>query len=1090
MKIVFVLFFMGFISMSTSVFSQNQTLTLREQNASLHEIFKEIEKQSGCRFFYNDELVDVKKTVSIDVTNASIDEVLNIILGGTDLRYKRMENNLIVVSSSALLQQSIVSGNVTDASGALLPGVNIAIEGTSVGVVSDFEGKYSINVPNGEAVLAFSFVGFATQRITVGSRTVINVVLHELAQEMDEVVVIGYGTQKKVNLTGAVAAVKIDEKMASRSVTSLSSGLFGLLPGLNVQQSTGMAGYDGASLQIRGLGSVNNANPLIVVDGMPDVNINRINMSDVESVSVLKDAASSAIYGSRAANGVVLITTKTGKSNEKAKINYTGSYAISDISNFYPFFSDYPKSIAMEMRAAGAGNQATGFREGSMEQWMAMGMIDPFLFPNTNQFDVGFRQGSIQNHSISAQGGTEKFAFFLSTGVMKEKGIVVFNDYDRYNFRLNLDYKIRNNITVGSRMDGQWTKGAYGRYGLFESNVAIAGITIYDPETGHYGGAMAVGEDSMADNILAEYLVYKDLQNEQQYNGNVYGIWEIIKGLKARVDYSLHFFNKFTNNIQNGLQLWNFQTNQLVRTSNEGTRVSQTSYQGYKTLFQGQISYDRELFKGHRLSVLAVAAQEYWFERDLNASRRDLLHSSLSELNAALQTTVTTGGSSSSEGLLSYIGRLNYTMYDKYLLEVNFRYDGSSKFISDKQFGFFPSIAAGWRVSEERFFDPLKSVVNQAKIRISYGSLGNNAGVGRTEQQETLGTTNYNLNGTIVNGFSNFKLINSSLSWEATRVTNLGLDMGFFNNRLSAEFDLYDKLTTGMIRPSDLSMMLGGYSAPRINIGELRNRGLEINLNWQSQIGKVHYSINFNAAWNRNKLEKWNEYLSRGNVFIDMPYHFVYGYEAEANLVQSWNEIYNAPLQTTSTSWMAPGDLLLKDVNGDGQVTAEDYKASPNKYRDRSSGQYGLTLSAQWKGFDLWTLLQASTGRYNYWLDDFNTVNVRAGRMVFIPSHWTDTWTLDNRNASLPRMVTGSGGRNRDASSFWLYNTSYLRMRNLQLGYSLPKQWIQKIRIENFRIYLSAENLFTLTKWPGIDPEVTDTHPLIKTFSIGLNIGL
>ncbi|MDR1154178.1 MAG: TonB-dependent receptor [Bacteroidales bacterium] len=996
-------------------------------------------------------------------------------------------------------QGMMITGTVTDSNGPL-PGVNISVKGTALGAASDVNGQYRITVPSADAVLVFSFMGYTTREIPVGDRREISIALEEDTRQIEEVVVVGYGTQKKVNLTGAVSAVKVDEKMASRSITNVSSSLSGLVPGLIVQQSTGFAGFDGASLQIRGLGTVNNSNPLIVVDGMPDVDINRINVSDIESISVLKDAASSAIYGSRAANGVILITTKTGKTNEKARINYTGSYAIAEMSNFYEYLADYSRAMTMQMRASASGNQTSGFREGSAEQWLAMSMVDPVLFPNTNQYDEMFQRGSVQNHTLSASGGTEKFNFYVSGGVMKQKGTQINNTHDRYNFRVNLDYKIRDNISVGARMDGQWSNSVYPRGAGLESaglRYAVSGVLNVHPETGQYGGAMAYGENGSAGNMVAEYTVYHNNRNQQQYNGNIYGTWEIIKGLRARADYSLRYYNQFTNSFNDPTIQWNFQTGTQSRTMIAGNAgVSQEIRQGYKTLLQGQLSYDREIFPGHQLSVMGVVAEEYWFDRRLAGSRNDRLHPSLSELDAALQATQTSNSWSSTEGLLSWIGRLNYTMYDRYLLEANFRYDGSSKFSKGHQWGFFPSVALGWRISEEGFFEGLKSVVNQAKIRASVGSLGNNSLDqnsilnDRGEQQQVMTNTNYIMNGSLVKGFSNTKMINPELSWESTRAINIGLDLGFFKNKLTVELDLYDRLTTNMIRPSDFSTILSGYSAPRKNIGNMRNRGIELNLNWQSSISDFRYSINFNGYLNRNTLEEWNEFLGKGWVYLDMPYQFVYGYVTQDQLIQSWNEIYNAPLQ--GATYMAPGDILFMDLNGDGQVTGEDRKAE-TRNRYKASGSYGLTLMMQWKGFDLQTLIQASSGRWDYWRDVYNDMAIPADRMGFQTFHWNDTWTLDNRSASLPRIITGSGGRNGDESTFWLDNAGFIRMKNLQFGYNLPDRWVQKVRLDHFRIYFSTENLFTLSKWRGVDPDKYrdwDPYPLSKTFSIGLNIGL
>ena len=992
-----------------------------------------------------------------------------------------------------------IKGIVTDETGETVIGASVFVKGTTAGTITDIDGNFSLEVSE-STILTVSFIGYIPQDIPVKGQTSLNIVLKENTQALDEVVVVGYGTQKKVNMTGAVAAVKMDEAIGSRTITDVSSGLSGLVPGLTVQQRSGFSGFGGAALQVRGLGSVNNADPLIVVDGMPDVDINSLNMNDIESISVLKDAASSAVYGSRAANGVILVTTKTGKGQSKAKINYTGSYAWSKAADFYPYLDDYSRAMRMQIVGAESGNTSTGFRQASVEQWMAMSMVDPILFPNTDQYDEMFQTGGVMNHTISASGSSDKVNFFVSAGIMDEDGLQIHNDYQRYNIRTNIDYKIRDNITVGVKMDGAWKNITYPRdKGLETASLryAISGILNKHPETGQYGGAMAYGENSSAGNMVAEYEVYSSEREQQEYNGTLYGIWEIIKGLSVDVSYGLRYHNRFTRTYTTPSNTYNFQTGDVARKMPSVDEINNEIVQGHKTLFQGKINFQREIFPGHDLAVMAAATQEYWFKRELYGRRLDKLYPSLTELNAASTASQTNRGLSEEEGLLSYLGRLNYTLYDRYLFEATFRYDGSSRFVKGHQYGFFPSVAVGWRLSEEPFFDKYKDIFNNVKFRASYGTLGNNSGVRRYEQKNTLKTTNYVYGGSLVKGFSANKMINPLLSWESTSVFNVGLDLGFLNNQLTAEIDYYDRLTTDMIRPSDHSTLLYGYDAPNRNIGEMRNRGVEMNLNWRQSLGDFRYNVNLNASYNTNKLEKWNDRLSRGWIYLDMPYHFVYSYEAYSGLAQSWNDIYNRPYQ--GGAYIAPGDVMVKDLNGDGRITDLDQKAYENRYRDEPTIQYGLTLAMSYKGFDFSALLQGGLARWDFWTDEFNTVNVPADRFGFQQFHWDDTWNLDNRNASLPRITTGStGSYNTMETSYYLQNASYLRFKNLQIGYAIPANILNKITIDRARIFVSAENLFTVTGWKGIDPEKPkydwknngnyDLYPLVKTISVGLNI--
>ncbi len=999
---------------------------------------------------------------------------------------------LLMCIGAASAQERAVSGTVNDHLGDPIIGANVKVKGGQTGTITDIDGNFRLNAsPN--ATFVVSFIGYITKEVTLKGQSHITITLTEDSKTLDEVVVVGYGTQKKVNLTGSVAAVKIDESIASRSITNVSSGLAGMVPGLVVSQSTGLAGANGASLQIRGLGSINEANPLIVVDGMPDVDINRVNMNDIESISVLKDAASSAIYGSRAANGVILITTKNGVGQTKSKVNYTGSYAWSNPVEFYEYMADYSRALSMHLRAAGTGAGSTNFRQGTVEQWMSMSMVDPILFPNTNQFDEMFRTGTIANHTVSASGGSDKTNFYLSVGIMDEKGLQIHNDYTRYNMRLNLDHKLKDNFKIGMKTDGSWSDGDIPRSNGLENaglKYAVSGVLNKHPETGQYGGSMAYGENPSAGNTLSEYEAYKTQRTRQEFNGTGYAEWEAIKGLKVNVSYALSYYNQFSKVVQNPLQQWNFQTNMVSRTmpDNGGDGISNTSLQGYKTLFQGRINYDKEIFTGHKLSAMLVAAEEFWFKREFYAWRKDRLHPSLEELSAGSTAQQTNWGYSESEGLRSFIGRLNYAAYDKYLLELNFRYDGSSRFSKGHRYGFFPSAAVGWRMSEEAFFAPLRNVVSNAKIRASIGSLGNNAGVGRFEQSNTMATTQYINDGKVVQGFSANKMINQDLSWESTRVINIGFDLGLFNNKLTAELDWYERYTYDMIRQSSISSILSGFSAPRVNIADMRNRGIEANLTWRSKIGKVDYSINVNGSYNVNKLITWGDHLDKGWIAVDLPYRFLYIYEADPTLVQSWNQIYNAPYQG---AYVAPGDILRHDLNGDGQVNGEDKKAWKDRYRESPLGQFGITLNAAYKGFDIQALFQGSYGRWDVWLDDFNNVTIPADRYAFQTFHWTNTWSLDNRNATLPRMVTGSGGSNREESTYWAQQTSYLRLRNLQMGYAIPAKVLNKLGFSRTRLFVSGENLFTFTGWKGIEPEKNhdrDAYPLVKTYSVGLNI--
>lgn len=1001
----------------------------------------------------------------------------------------------ITLCAHTLHAQHSVNGRVYDSSNEPVIGATIMVKNTTNGTTTDLDGNYTIANVNNDDILVFSYLGYNDQEIKVGDKTVIDVTMQESSIALEQVVVVGYGQQKKVNLTGAVSAVSVDESLSGRSITNASTALQGLIPGLTVTQSSGMAGNNQSEILIRGLGTINDASPLIVVDDMPDVDINRLNMEDIESISVLKDAAASSIYGSRGANGVILIKTKSGKGAGKTSVTFSGTYGFEKPIRSYSFLSDYAQALEVHRRASAANNIAESsqqYSKGTVDQWLALGMIDPVRYPNTDWWDIIMRTGTIQNYNVSATGGNDAANFYASIGYLKQKGLQINNDYDRYNARFNFDYKLFKNLTTGVRLDGNWSNFQYalsngftgGSSGNMDMQYAIAGITPYDPEIDAYGGVMAIGEDPTAFNPLEYFNNHLKNKDEQQLNGSMYLDWEPIKGLHARVDYSLRYTNSFEKQADNPNQAYNFQTEQYTKWYvNESAGISNRSETAYKTLLNARLNYNKTFADNHTINALFVYSEEYWYERYLYASRADRIHPNLSEIDAALTKTQDTGGCSYTEGLRSYIGRINYNAFDRYLLELNLRVDGSSKFQPGYQYGFFPSASVGWRFSEEKWLKPhVSGWMDSGKLRMSYGGLGNNSSVLRDEQQELLYANNYMIDGEIAKGFVYSKMLNPDLTWEKTSVLNVGLDFVFFNSRLSTELDFYDRLTTGMIQQSDLSIHLSGaYEAPRTNIGVLRNRGLEGNFTWRDHVSDFNYSVNFNISYNASRLENWAEFLDKGDVFINMPYQFLYTY-LDTGIAQSFPEIYG-----TTVQWAQPGDILRVDVNGDGQISDEDRVAFVNRMQNMPTTNFGLNLQMSWKGFDLSMLFQGTAGRWDFWITKFNSVNIPAQRYASTEEHVTNPWTYDNRDGEWPRLAFSSS--NQASSTFWLDNLAYLRMKNLMFGYTIPPKITRKFFVNNLRIYYSTENLFTITNYRGLDPEKTDRgdmYPMVSSHSFGI----
>jgi TonB-dependent starch-binding outer membrane protein SusC len=1005
-----------------------------------------------------------------------------------------------------------VTGKVTDDKGAGLSGVSVTLKGSSTGTSTNAQGAYSINVPSLKGTLVFSFVGLATQEVEINGRSSIDIKMVDASTTLNDVVVVGYGRQRKVDLVGSVSMVNVDDKLTSRAVPNVSSGLSGLVPGLAAVQSSGMAGNNSASLIIRGLGTVNNASPLIVVDGMPDVDINRINMNDIETISVLKDATSSAVYGSRAANGVILITTRTGKGQKKTSLNFTSNSSFTKPTRGMEFMADYPRALTLEQRRSAVntvpGNQT--FKNGTIDQWMALGMIDPISYPNTDWWNVIMRTGTFQNYNLSASGGNESSNFFASVGVKDENGLQINNDYKQYNARFNFDYKVKKNMNVGFRFNGNWSNYTYALAEGFtdpdptntagnDMQYAIAGILPYDPKTGYFGGVMAYNEDPQAYNPYTLYINNLNKKTRQEANTSMYYDWTFLPGLTARVDYALNYYNEFAWNAPIPNQAYNFQTGSFGTRTYVGANagISNTTNTGYKTLFNGRLNFAKKFGKNHDLSALFVYSEEYWYDRTQLSARNDRIYPTLTEIDAALTNIQSTAGNSQSEGLRSYIGRVNYSAYNKYLLEANLRADGSSKFLPGSRYGYFPSVAVGWRFTEENFLKGFTNkFLNSGKVRLSYGSLGNNSSIGRYEQQPTLSTLNYVTGTNVQIGFVNSKLINRFLTWETTTVFNAGLDLAFLKSRLNVSVDYYDRLTKGMIRPSQLSLLLlGAYSAPRTNLGDLGNKGVETDISWRDRIGKLQYGISVNASYNRSQLKSWSDFLTRGStinlnrnpnqIFVGMPLGFVYTY-VDNGIAQTWQDVYNHTPQG-----IQPGDIIREDINGDGRIDGNDRKAYPNLQTNRTPVTFALNGNAAYRGFDIAILLQGSSGRKDFWINAFNNMNFSTQRYASTWDTWNNPWSVENRNGAWPRL--GGAGSNRDEGSFWLDDMSYLRVKNIQLGYSIPASLLHRIGVNNLRVVGSIENLATITKYRGLDPEKdgddNNLYPINKSYSIAINLG-
>ena len=1084
-------------------YSQTGQVNLNLKNATVKELFREIEKQTSYRFSYRDIEIDNKGGITISGQGKELKEVLTNELAKQQLSYVVSGNKIIVSTAkkeAVSTKEKKITGKVIDTKGEPVIGATIMEKGTTNGTITDFDGNFTLNVSD-NSMIEVSYIGYQSQSIKANPDKLMTITLKEETEMLDEVVVVGYGTQKKINLSGAISMVKVNENLSSRSITSTSSALNGLVPGLIVQQSSGMAGNDGATLRIRGMGTVNNNDPLIVVDGIPDINIDQIDMNDIESISVLKDASSASAYGSRAANGVILITTKKGKSG-KANIKYSGNFSWASPSNFYESLSNYPRAMILSNTAQTNSNMTTSYLDTDIDEWLAKGLIDPILYPNTDWWNVIFRSAFTHTHNVSASGGNNNGSYFLSVGALNQEGLMICNDYKRYSFRANLDQKINKYFKVGLNISGQWSEASYpydngllsyGNSATWILTEAPAGILPKHPITGEYGGGMTINEKN--NNPLSQYEQRNNIKEQKDFSGIGYIEWSPIKDLKLRADYSLTYRSGFVKSWNIPHNLIDFHSNTIAYEAiAKSAPISNKTNESQKSLINFHVIYNKEIYKGHNLGLNFIYSEEYWHTREQTGSRNNRFHPNLSEIDAATLDMQQAGGNSSAEGLRSVMTKFNYDIKNKYMLQALIRWDASSKFSKGNQWGTFPSISAAWRFSEEKFFNPLNVLVNNGKLRISYGTTGNNAGVGRYDQKDvynsypyTFGSENY-----LAEGYAPYKLIDPSFTWESTKMTDIGLDISLFNNKLSFELDFYNKLTIDMIRPGEISSLLSGYEAPDKNIGKMLNRGFELNMQYNNNIASLFYGISINYAYNKNKLLKWNERLGRGEIFEGYPYQMVYTYKAKG-IAQTWEDVNNAPYHS---DYLSPGDLIIEDINGDGVISSSDQISMPNTMRYLPKHDFSFDVNAKWNGFDINIFFQGNAGRKNFWIDKFNETVLDATGSSLQTIH-QDSWSLENRNALLPRLIgdsTSSGGYNQSKSTFWLYSCNYLRLKNIQLGYSIPTNILAPLGIKSLRVYLSGENLLTFTKWPGLDPEkrpkdgYEQPYPLTKTLSFGLNI--
>lgn len=1087
----FLLMVCVFCSYAGNAHSQNAKVSIHMNNVKLDKILNEIENQTDYLFIYNNQ-VDINKITSVKVKNEAVAQVLDRILSGTGINYE-LEGTHIILTTEAIKdlhaqqQAKTVTGTVTDVSGEPIIGANIRIKGTTTGTITDIDGNFSIEAEP-QSVIEVSYIGYLTQETVINNQKSIRFLLKEDTKTLDEVVVIGYGVQKKADLTGSVANINT-EKLNTQSNANIGQALQGKIAGVDIVSQGGAPG-SGTRIMVRGIGTLNNASPLYIVDGMYMNSIDHINPNDIASIDVLKDASSAAIYGSRAANGVIIVTTKEGSNTEgKPIIDLSVNLGISTASKFLDMLD-----------AKGWAEVTTIARQAIGKPALDMA-TDLANKPDNDWQDIMFRPALMQNYNLAVKGGGKYSTYYTGLGYFNQDGIVKGTNYQRYNIQSKNDYKrgifsAGTNLIISFSHDKplhQELRG--GMIGTILQSVPT--LEKYDDtREGGYGGTygdvvniphpLAIIDDNIMDRYNENVKIF----------ANLYAQIELFKGLKYKLnltpDFSFERYKNYLNKYDFGL------------ATNSITQLTESQRRRRNILVENLLTFDRT-FGEHKISALAGYTYQDSRFRHIQAYGEGLPQG-LEEIDAAT-TNRSNEGNSWRSVLTSILGRVFYSYQNKYLFTATIRRDGSSKFGKNNRYGYFPSFSLGWNVAEEKFMENVHWL-DQLKLRGGYGVLGNQE-IDNYQYSSTI-TTGINYpdgNGGLLQGAFPKNFANPDIKWEETAMTNVGIDFMAFNNRLSLTADYYVKNTKDILLTVPIPISSGGANDPIRNAGKIRNNGFEFNLGWMDQPNPdISYGINLIGSFNKNKViamgsesgsikgGSTNQNITTSETKAGYP---IGGYWliSTAGYFNSQEEVDAYAKDGKKIQPAAePGDIKFVDANNDGVINDDDRVFQGSPFPDFT---FALNGNMRYKNFDLSIGLQGVLGNKIYNATRQTLEDVTKGSN-FLAS-CLDYWTPENKNASHPRLTWDDPNRNtRAESDRYLENGSYLRLRSVQLGYTFPQTWF-KGAIQHARVYINAENLFTITSYSGYSPDVNADnanyrgfdnfiYPTNRTFMLGLNV--
>ena len=1126
MKLTTFLLFIALFNVQANNYAQNTKITLDLENVTLEIVLNEIESLTEFKFLFNRKDIDVNKIISVKVKKEKVKNILDDLFLTMPVSYEVLDKQIILKSDNSkkiipLLvikekeQQKEITGTVTDNDGFALPGATIVVKGTDNGTSTDFDGKYSITISENATILVISYLGFITQEIEINDQSVINIILLSETSSLDEVIVTGYTSERKSDLTGAVAIVKLDE-VVTQPVANVASMLQGRVAGVNVM-SSGSPG-DVTTLRIRGFSTIRNNDPLYVIDGVPTTTgLSLINPNDIESLQVLKDASSSSIYGSRAANGVVIITTKKGKLGEtKFSFDmYLGSQNVSNLPNMLDA-QEYGDVYWQAYDNDGIAPSHSIYGSG------ASPVIPAFLdaentipSANTKWVEEIFNPALIQSYNLNFSQGNEKSRSLFSLNYFDQEGILKHTDFNRITARLNSDYKLFDDkVTVGENLTVAFSNS------VGTSTNSLLGNVVYDafrmPSIApvyDINGEFTGYPPSDVQNPLGN--LYRNKDNERKnlkIFGNIFAEIQIIEDLKFKTNFGINYATSKKETFNP-----TFQEPNAHRAINDLTVEHQIKFDW---VWSNTLNYTKTFNEKHNFDVLVGLESISNVFEYTTASIQDLPTNepNIRVLNAGDQGTQTNTGDKIEFTLFSYFGKVNYNYDNKYLFSATLRRDGTSKLL-DNRWGTFPALSAGWRISEEDFFNK-EGVLSNLKLRLGWGKTGNQD---IPAYQTVSGFSsnpwysNYAIDGSQTStqtGYTLSRIANPDLKWETTTQTNIGLDFGLLNNSLNITADYFIKNTEDLLLFQTLAPDVGITNRGQWNnVGEMENKGFEFDINYQSDRSKdFNYNVGLNFAIIDNKLLS----LGEGINFIETDPAVLHSINFDQStsrtavgqpIASFYGHVVDGIFQTDAEAASSiqgnaqAGDFIFKDLNGDGLIDAEDRTFIGSPHADIT---YGINFSAAYKAFDFTLFFQGSQGNdiydlSRYYNDFFNLANYnKHGRIL-------NAWTTENTNTQLARVSLNDLNNNIRPSSYYVQDGSYFRLKTLQIGYTFSENITQKITASRFRVYFEAYNLFTITNYDGLDPEIglqsytsddrnldigvdRGIYPSSQTFTFGMSI--